>query len=97
MLTCGVGIAFGVGPGIKLVNILLRVGFIGQVYWSMRAAANKSLVGDPKSSTFSCVSPCAGKLVFIVWPGAGRHNSTVRPCGCYVNSSISRFNRLIFH
>jgi len=39
--------------------------------------ANKSLVGDPKSGTFSCVSPWVGELVFIVWSGAGRHNSTV--------------------
>ena len=38
---------------------------------------NKSLVGDPKSGTLSCVSSCVGELVFIVWPGAGRHNSTV--------------------
>jgi hypothetical protein len=38
---------------------------------------NKSLVGDPKSGTFSCVSPCVGELIFIVSPGAGRHNSTV--------------------
>ena len=39
--------------------------------------ANKSLVGDPKSGTFSCVSSCVGESVFIVWSGAGRHNSTV--------------------
>ena len=43
----------------------------------MCAAANKSLVGDPKSGTFSCVSPCVGELVLIGWLGAGRHNSTV--------------------
>jgi len=45
---------------------------------SLSVPANKSLVGDPKSGTFSCVSPCVGELVFIVWSGAGRHNSTVR-------------------
>lgn len=51
-----------------------QLSFIGRV---SNAAANKSLVGDPKSGTFSCVSPCVGELVFIVWSGAGRHNSTV--------------------
>jgi hypothetical protein len=35
-------------------------------------------VGDPKSGTFSCVSPCVGELVLIVWPGAGRHMPSVR-------------------
>ena len=78
MPTCGVGYAFGVGIGIKLTNILLRLVLKGKTYRSMCAAANKSLVGDPKSGTFSRLLPCVGELVFIVWSGAGRHNSTVR-------------------
>ena len=45
--------------------------------FKFKKLANKSLVGDPKSGTFSCVSPCVGESVFIVWSGAGRHNSTV--------------------
>ena len=45
--------------------------------------ANKSLVGDPKSGTFSCVLPCVGESIFIVWSGAGRHNSTVGRRGAH--------------
>jgi len=62
---------------------LLFTGFcviVGQMFSGCLQSlglANKSLVGDPKSGAGYCVSPCVGELVFIVWSGAGRHNSTV--------------------
>jgi len=54
----------------------IMVGFVNQLVG--KEQPNNGMVGDPKCGAFSCVSPCVGESVFIVWPGAGRHMPSVR-------------------
>ena len=57
------------------------LGWSMQKRFSSKNKPNNGMVADPKSGAFLRVSPCAGELVFIVWPGAGRHMPSVRLIG----------------